>query len=78
MFYDVLQQLCDSVHQFIFNSKKIQMNAMQNEALIKWGINTNSPDELALIMVTDKSTHDIDFERTIRNMGRLNNKIKLI
>ena len=54
------------------------MNAMQNEALIKWGINTNSPDELALIMVNDKSTHDIDFEKTIRNMGRLNNKVKLI
>ena len=78
MFYDVLQQLCDSVHHFIFNSKKIKLNAMQNEALIKWGINTNFPDELALIMVNDKSTHDIDFEKTIRNLGRLNNKVKLI
>ena len=54
------------------------METMQNEALSKWGAKSDYRDELALIMVKDKSSHEIDFEKTIRNMGRLNGKIKLI
>lgn len=76
MFYDVLQQLCDKVNLMNFNKDKITEGSQKSKALKLMGAKGLKSD-LELIM-TANDTNAIDFAKTIREMGKLNPKIKLM
>mmetsp|Transcript_30965 Transcript_30965/g.38295 ORF Transcript_30965/g.38295 Transcript_30965/m.38295 type:complete len:125 (-) Transcript_30965:534-908(-) len=76
MFYDVLQQICDKVNFYNFNKENIEAERARIKALKSMGIK-GVKDELNLIMTADDQS-SINFEKTVRNMGRLNPKIKLM
>ena len=73
MFYDTLQCLCDKKNLLTFNQEMIQKDKVKIETLRKLGVMVQ--DDLAMIM--DQKT-ELDFAKTIRNMGRLNPKAKMM
>ena len=76
MFYDVLQQLADKINLYQYNKARFENERQKSAALRAMGIK-NVKDELQLIMTADDS-NAMDFAKTVRNMGRLNPKIKLM
>lgn len=77
MFYDVLQQLCDKINLVKFNEKHLKQSSAQRNVLAKFGMAPSATDEISVIFAKDNKT-GVDFEKAIRNMGRLNPKVKLI
>ena len=73
MFYDTLQQLCDKKNQMQFNKEVFKEDAKKSEVIRHFG--GKSPSEFDLL--SHYSTR-IDFDKTVRNMGRLNPRIKLM
>lgn len=77
MFYDVLQQLCDKINLVAFNKAKMEKDKHYRRVLRALGVGGGDNLELDLIFNKDGQT-GVDFEKAIRNMGRLNPKVKLI
>ena len=76
MFYDVLQMLCHKVNLVNFNKQKIKDDRRKAKVLKQFGL-VKVKDEFDYIM-NDKDETRLDFDKLIRNMGRLNPKIKLM
>ena len=76
MFYDVLQQLADKVNFLEFNRNRFESERQRVKVFARLGIK-GVKDELQLIMQAEDK-NSMEFQKTVRSMGKLNPKIKLM